>query len=171
MNTEEYTLGECLSACGLRELPPKIGADCNQTWLRAICEVLKVGGRREYCLCENDGHGKPVIKRDFGLCAAIVAVDAIYPFEFADRTIVPAFKSDAEIVHYLSKSKYDKAEIEALLEAGDREEIQRRIHEVALGAQKRKKSEEERVRKMKEMVANKTVKTQKTNGRRKKKID
>lgn len=168
MSSQEITMQECLSVTGLRMLPAKITPSYDKTWIRAIALVTKAGGRREYVLCENDGHDKPVIKRDFGICAAILRIEEIYPYEEADRTIVPMFKNDAEIIHYLCKSKYDKAEIEALLKAGDREEIQRRIHEVALGMQKRKKSEEERVRKMKEMA---TPKTPKTNGRRKKEIN
>lgn len=170
MTPLEITMQECLSATGLRELPQKISADCDKTWLRAICEVVKIGGRREYCLCENKSD-KPSITRDFGACAAIVQVSAIFPYEYADRTIVPTFKDDNEIIHYLTKSKYDKAEIEALLKAGDREEIERRIHNVALGFQKRKIEEKKRVKEIKEY--SEAVKAEKeksrSNGRRKKK--
>lgn len=152
MNPQEETLMECLSACGLRELPPKIDADDNRTWLRAIALCTKVGGVKNFVLCENDGKGHPNIKRDFGRSACIVFIDSIHPFEFADKTIVPTFKDDAEIIHYLSKSKYDRAEIEALLKAGDREEIQRRIHAVAMAAQKSKIAERKRVDEIKEFA-------------------
>lgn len=171
MKPQLETLAECLSATGLRELPQKIGEGYGRTWLRAICEVVKVGGRREYCLCENDGHGKPIVKRDFGACAAIIHIASIHPYEVADNTIVPTFRNNDEILHYLTKSKYDESEIAALLKNGDMPEIQRRINAVAMAAQKSKKSEEERVKKIKEYAE--AVKAEKektkTNGRRKKK--
>lgn len=162
---------ECMSATGLRELPPKISMDDSRTWLRAIALVTKVGGRKEYCLCENDGKGHPNIKRDFGVCAAIVFIDSIHPYEFADKTIVPTFKNNDEILHYLTKSKYDRTEIEVLLKNGDMPEIQRRINAVAMDAQKSKKSEEVRVKKIKEYAEAVKAEKQKTktNGRRKKK--
>lgn len=180
MNPSEETMMECLSACGLRELPPKLDATDKRTWLRAICEVLKVGGRREFCLCENDGKGTVVIKRDFGICASIVQVCAIHPFEFADKTIVPTFKRDAEILHYLSKSCYDRAEIEKLLSIdgkspeqieADRSEITRRINDVALGMQKRKADEKKRVEEIKKFAENAKSEKEKSknNGRKRKK--
>lgn len=171
MSPQEQTMMECLSATGLRELPPKLDANEKRTWLRAIALCTKVGGIKNYVLCENDGHGKAVVKRDFGRAACIVFIDSIHPYEFADNTIVPTFKDDNEIIHYLCKSKYDRAEIEALLKNGDREEINRKINAVAMSAQKSKKSEEARVKKIKEYAE--AVKAEKektkTNGRRKKK--
>lgn len=172
MTPQEITMQECLSATGIRELPPKIGEDYDKTWLRAICEVVKVGGRREYCLCENDGHGKPIVKRDFGVCAAIVYIANIHPYDVADNTIVPTFKNNDEILHYLTKSKYDRAEIETLLKNGDMPEIQRRINAVAMSAQKSKIAERKRVNQIKEFAQKaKEEKKEKlkTNGRRKKK--
>lgn len=168
MNPSEETLMECLSATGLRELPQKIDADDKRTWLRGICEVLKIGGRREYCLCENK-NGQPSITRDFGACASIVQVCAIHPYEYADKTIVPTFKDDNEIIHYLTKSKYDRAEIEALLKAGDREEINRRINEVALSMQKSKIAEKKRCEEIKKFAQKAKEEKEKSNGRRKKK--
>ena len=182
MTPQETTMQECLSAVGLRSLPPKLDANDDRTWLRAIVLCTKVGGRKEYVLCENDGHGHPVVKRDFGICAAIVYIDSIHPYEFADKTIVPTFKSDAEILFYLSKSRYDRAEIESLLSVegkspeqiqADREEITRRINDLALGAQKRKAEEKKRVKAIREYAE--AVKAEKeksrSNGRRKKKND
>lgn len=165
----DTTLQEALQDCGLRELPPKMSANDNRTWLRAIALVMKVGGRRSYVLCENDG-GRPSIKKDYGSCAAIVFTEGLFPYEFADKTIVPTFKDDSEIIHYLTKSKYDKAEIEALLKAGDREEINRRINEVALSAQKSKIAEKKRCEEIKNFAQKaKEEKEKKSNGRRKKK--
>lgn len=173
MNPSEETLTECLSATGLRALPEKLDLNDNRTWLRSICLVTKCGGFKNYVLCENDGKGHPVVKRDFGACSAIVFFDSIHPFEFADKTIVPTFKDDNAIIAYLCKSKYDRAEIEALIKAGDREEIQRRINDVSLGLAKRKKQEESRVKKMKEMAEAAKAEKEKSrsNGRRKKKND
>lgn len=178
MSPQEQTMMECLSATGLRELPPKLDANEKRTWLRAIALCTKVGGIKNYVLCENDGHGHPNIKRDFGYCAAIVFVDFIYPYEFADNTIVPTFKDDNEIIHYLCKSRYDRSDIESLLSVdgkspeqieADRSEINRRINDIALSAQKSKIEEKKRVRAIKEYAEKVKSEKPKTNGRRKKK--
>lgn len=178
LTEKETTLQECLQECGLRELPSAIGADYKGTWLRAIALVTKVGGRKNYVLCENDGHGHPNIKRDFGYCAAIVFVDFIYPYEFADNTIVPTFKDDNEIIHYLCKSRYDRVEVESLLAVdskspeqieADRSEINRRINDIALSAQKSKIEEKKRVRAIKEYAEKVKSEKPKTNGRKRKK--
>lgn len=173
MTPQDITMQECLSAVGLRSLPQKLDLNDDRTWLRAIALVTKVGGRKEFCLCENDGKGHPNVKRDFGVCASIVQVCAIFPYEFADNTIVPTFKDDNEIIHYLTKSKYDRAEIEALLKAGDREEINRRINDLALSAQKSKIAEKKRCEEIKEFAqkAKEEKEKSRSNGRRKKKND
>lgn len=155
MTPQEITLQECLSAVGLRELPPKITASYNKTWLRAICLVTKVGGLKEYCLCDNDGNGHPVVKRDFGKCAAIVLIDSIHPYEEADKADIPALDTDEKIIKYLCKSKHDKAEIQALLAIdgksieqihADRATIDKYIKDIAHGYQKRKADETRRVK-------------------------
>ena len=181
MKNSEYTLGECLNKCGLRSLPDALTNSEQARWINAIVLVSK-GGVEEYCIAKNDGNGKPSITHDFGVCRAITFIKNIYPIErLSDNDIIPRFKNDAEIVQYLCKSKYDRSEIELLLSVdgkspeqieADRSEINRRINDLALGAQKRKIAERKRVNEIKEFAeSNQSQKKTKSNGRRKKKND
>ena len=158
MTPQEETLQLALQETGLRALPSKITSGYNKTWLRAIALVTKIGGRKEYCLCDNDGNGRPIIKRDFGACAAIVSIDDLFPYEETEKADIPVLKTDKQIITYLCKSKYDKAEIEALLStegktkeqiAADRATIDGYIKDLAVGYQKRKSDEVRRVRNLK----------------------
>lgn len=156
-------MSECLSAVGLRALPKKITAKYDKTWIRAIALVTKIGGRKEYCLCDNDGNNRPIVKRDFGTSATIVSVDEIYPYEEADKTDIPSLNTDESVIKYLCKSKHNPDEIKALLSTdgksetqikADRATIDGYIKDIALGYQKRKADEKRRVQRMRKKKEN-----------------
>ena len=163
----DITLQSALQDFGLRELPPEWNPNGDTTLVDGIALAVKSTGN-EYCKVANKD-GKISIVRDYGKCAAIHRIDKIFAVHAITKFDIPRFKTDDEIIHYLCKSKYDQSEIESLLKSGDREEIQRRINEVALSYQKKKYAEEARVKKMKELAESaKATKTQKANGRKKK---
>lgn len=158
MDNKSYTLGECLSATGLRALPKPIAEGENKIWLSGIALVSK-GGFEEYCLVTSDIEGRPSVSKDFGECRAINRFIAIYPVEcYSGFDIIPPLKTDKSIVTYLCKSRHDPAEIEALLSTEgkseeqirkDRAVIDKYIKELAFRNAKAKQAERERVNKMK----------------------
>lgn len=163
MDSKSYTLGECLSATGLRSLPKPIAEGENKIWLSGIALVSK-GGMEEYCLVTSDIDGRPSVTRDFGVCRAISMIVAVYPVEcYSGFDIIPPLKNDKSIVTYLCKNRHDTAEIEALLSSEGKSEEQasrdralvgRYIRELAFRNAKAKQAERERVNKLKNYKAN-----------------
>lgn len=176
MTPLEETLQIALQDFGLRELPSEWISDGTTTLVDGIALVAKSTGN-EYCKVANV-NDKISVVRDYGRCSAILRIDKIFAVNTITQTDIPTFKNDDEIVHYLSKSRYDRAEIEALLSTdnktsqqieSDRSEINRRINDLALGAQKRKIAERKRVDEIKKFAeAAKAEKTQKRGARKKK---
>lgn len=167
MTQLEYTLGECLSDCGLRELPPEWDSK-KTTLVDGIALVVKSTGN-EYCKVANKD-GKIAVVRDYGKCVSILKIERIYAINTITKADIPKFKSNEEIIHFLCKSKYDRAEIEELLKT-DRAEVKRRIRDLALEMEKHKISERKRVDEIKEFAqkAKEEKQKTKTDGRRKKK--
>lgn len=112
---KEITLQGCLQAVGILELPKKITENYNKTWIKSIVLVKKCTGHESYCLCENDGCGKPIIKRDFGRSAAVVAIQSIHPYVELDKKYTPDLRSDKQISLFLVKNGYKEDYIESLL--------------------------------------------------------
>lgn len=163
MNYKDYTLGECLSATGLRSLPKAIAEGDGKIWLNAIVLVSK-GGLEEYCLAANDGYGKPKITRDFGACRVVSRIVSVHPTEtFGGYDIIPPLKTDKAILTYLTKNAHDTAEIEALLSKegkseaqiqADRNTINKYVIDLAMRNARAKLAERERVNKIKSYKEN-----------------
>ena len=180
MDSKTSTLGECLSATGLRSLPEPLKDGEKKIWIEAIVLVSK-GGLEEYCLATNNGLGIPSISRDFGACRAISRIISVHPIEqFDGKNIIPTFKDDNAILIYLTKNAYPVAVIENLLKTDgkteqeiktDREIINKYVVDLAMRNAKANLSEEKRVKWIREFAENsKATKTPKTNGRRKAKV-
>lgn len=116
---EEESLMDALSYSRVTQLGKEWGG--RRPWVKAIVKVEKCDNSRNYALAENDGTGKPNITRDFGNCARIVKVLAIYPTYILKDTDTPNLKNKSEIVRYLSSGGYDADETTALLADTDSE--------------------------------------------------
>lgn len=177
MTPLEETLGEVLSDYGIREIPPEWNPN-ESTLVDGIALVVKSTGK-EYCKVANKD-GKIAIVRDYGRCAVILRIEKIFAVNTITKADIPKFANSDEIIHYLCKSRYDRAEVESLLSVdgkspeqieSDRSEINRRINDIALLAQKSKIEEKRRVRAIKEYAEKVKSEKPKTNGRRRKKTD
>ncbi len=154
LTEKQITLQECLQVAGIRALPKKITSFEDNTWIKAICLVNKIGGRQSYCLCDNDGSGKPAIKRDFGPCVAIVSIEEVYPYKVLDKKFMPDLRSDKQIVEYLSKNGYNESTITAMLDKSshptpesakvDREKVKEYIYKAAIKVSQQMIAEEDR---------------------------
>lgn len=159
LTVTEITLQEALQDFGLRALPPEWTPNRGTTLVDGIALVVKSTGK-EYARISNID-GKISVVKDYGKCSIIIQIEKIFAVNTITRADVPNFKNEAEIVHYLCKSKYDKAEVMALLSnegktesqiALDRKEIENRINDLTLSAQKRKIAERKRVDEIKEFA-------------------
>lgn len=179
LKNEDITLQSALQEYGLRELPPEWNPNTS-TLVDGIALVTKATGQ-EYCKVANK-NGKVCVIKDYGRTSVILRVEKIFAVNTITKADVPRLRNDNEIIQYLGKCKYPRSEIEQLLSmegktesqiASDRAEIERRINDLALEFQKKKIEEEVRVKKIKEFAeaAKAEKQKQKTNGRRKKKID
>lgn len=178
MTQLQYTLGECLSEYGLRELPAEWNPDTS-TLVDGIALVTKATGK-EYCKVANKDGNIAVVK-DFGRTSMILRVEKIFAVNTITKADIPKFANDAEILHYLTKSRYDRAKIESLLSTdnkspeqieADRNGINRLVRDLSLGSEQRKIAERKRVNEIKEFAekAKEEKQKSKTNGRRKKKV-
>lgn len=160
MTIKDETLQLCLQKAGLTELPEAISVDGSdgKTFMTAIALTLRSNGMESYCVVENDGMGKPFIKADFGPLAAVVEIKNIYPVQALDKSVLPPFKSDEDIVKYLCKSLYSEKEIRPLLNdnlknkeqiAKDHATVKGYIVKAAMDFAKRKAAESERVKEIK----------------------
>lgn len=177
MTPLEETLGEVLSDFGIRELPPEWNPNGDTTLVDGIALVVKATGN-EYCKVANKD-GKTSVVKDYGRCAAILRIEKIFAVNTISKFNIPQFKSKDEVIHFLCKSVYDRAEVEALLSTdnkspeqikADRSEIKRRIDELLIGYANRKNAERKRVDEIKQYAeaAKAEKEKSKTNGRRKK---
>lgn len=167
LTNEQITLQSAMQDFGIRELPPEWNPDTS-TLVDGIALVMKATGK-EYCKVANKD-GNIAVVRDYGKCAAILKIEKVFGVNVLTKANIPPFKSDEEIILYLCKSRYDRAEIAELLKT-DREEVNRRINNLALESEKRKIAERKRVNEIKEFAqkAKEEKAKTKTNGRRKKK--
>lgn len=106
---------DALKAIGWPDLPNPIDANYKKRWIKAIVKVRKYNGSESYCIAVNDGNGKPHIIKDFGPTSIISNVISIHPYEETSKKLIPWFRTDRQIVSYLTKSDYDASEITALL--------------------------------------------------------
>lgn len=104
-----------LEAAGIKCLPKVLDSNSKIVWLKAIGLVRKINGQKNYALLEFDGE-KSQIKRDFGVCAAILDVVEIYPYETLERRFMPRITKDAESITYLTKNGYDETMVSQLLD-------------------------------------------------------
>lgn len=150
---KESSLQGCLQKLGLRALPKQETGDRNNI-LQAVVLTRRTNGMESYCIAENDGSGKLAITKDFGPCAAIYSILAVYPIQSVDKKILPDFRSDKQIVDYLCKSIYNKEDIERLLSKEgkspeqiktDRKTVKDYVVKTAIDFEKRKAKEVERV--------------------------
>lgn len=108
-------LEEALSIARLGDLSPAIDEKYRKQWIKAIVKVQRSNGSTGYCLAVNDGSDKPLIVRDLCPNGIIVNILSIHPYEESSDNIIPHFKSDAQVVKYLCKNRYDRAEVERLI--------------------------------------------------------
>lgn len=159
MNIKEESLYQCLQKTGLRELPEAFSPADNDkyTYLSAIVLTARTNGMEAYCVAENDGTGLSV-KHDYGPCAAIREIKAIYPVRKLDRSVVPDLRNDNEIKKYLCKNLYSTQEIETLLSRdgksderikADREKVFQYVIKASVDFSNRKKQEAVRVAEVK----------------------
>lgn len=155
----EITLQEALSDCGLRALPKECKPDGNTVWITAIALVTKIGGRKEYVKCVNDGGGTPSIVRDYGTCAAIVSVNSIHPVDVLDKRFTPDLRSNETVIKFLSKNGYDESAVALLLSKEgktpeqakeDRAAVRGYVNKVAITLAKKTLAEEARCRDIKD---------------------
>lgn len=153
MTPLEETLQLALQDFGLRALPKEWKPNAGAIFVDGIALVVKATGK-EYARVANSD-GKISIVRDYGRCSMVIAVEKYYAVNTIDKSAIPDLRSDKQIVQYLCKSVYDPAEIEALLSKegktpeqakADRDEVKRRVNDLALKYQKRKLAEEKRVK-------------------------
>lgn len=108
-------LETALSVARIADLPPAIDDGYKKHWIKAIVKVQRSNGDTGFCLAVNDGANNPSIIRDFNPTGIIAAVLSVYPYEEAERSPIPRFRSDEQIVKYLCKYGYDRAEVLSLL--------------------------------------------------------
>lgn len=123
MNQKESTLGECLSATGLRNLPKALAEGENKIWINAIVLVDKCG-IEEYCLANNNGLGVPSISRDFGVCRSISRILSIHPIESVSGKYMPDLRSNKAIIAFLGKNGHNENAIANLLDKEGKTENQ-----------------------------------------------
>lgn len=158
ISQKEESLQQCLQKVGLRELPPALEKGSTDSFLTAIVLTKRMNGTEAYCYAENDGDNKPTIKIDYGSSIGIVEIVSVHPVQRIDSRVVPHFRNDEEIVQYLCKNRYDKADIENLLDntgktsymiEKDRATVRSYILKTAIEFQKLNAKEEERVEEIK----------------------
>lgn len=110
-----YGLEAALRAAQIIDLPPAIDDKYKKTWIKAIVKVQRNNGDKGYCIGVNNGDNKPRIIRDFYPTGIIIGYLSIHPYEESARGIMPHFTSGTQILKYLCKYGYDRAEIERLL--------------------------------------------------------
>lgn len=115
LTSKDVTLQSALQDFGIRELPKEWKPESNVVFLNGIALVRKVGGIQEYCRFVNNGFGLPAITKDYGTCAAIVSIDAIYPVEYVEKKFVPDLRSNKAIIAFLSKNGHNENVISQLL--------------------------------------------------------
>ncbi len=91
-NSLNSSLIECLSFCGVREVPPK--DDGENVWIKAIAKVAKVDFTENYVAVAKGKDGEDRIIKDFGNTSAIARVLEYYPYLYLDARFVPKFHDE-----------------------------------------------------------------------------
>ena len=120
-----------LSVARIADLPPAIDGGYKKHWIKAIVKVQRSNGDTGFCLAVNDGANNPSIIRDFNPTGIIAAVLSVYPYEEAERSPIPRFRSDEQIVKYLCKYGYDRAVVLSLLTTDGKTDEQAQNDKVA----------------------------------------
>lgn len=179
MTDKDESLQIALQITGLRSLPDKHD-ERSKVWLKAIALTERANGTQSYVLVENDGNGKPIVKRDLGKAVRIIDISAIYPYETMDKAQKPVLPFDSDTVIFLTKNGYDKEEIETLLNnegksrekvIADRALVQTYIDAVAVKLANEKSKEEEKqkdkIKTYKSRISNGTAERKTSDNRRK----
>ena len=102
-DTKKESLVEAVRCAKITELPEefKESKEDKRYWINAIALVGKKDLSHNYVLMERDAKGKPMVVRDFGRPAIITSIDAIYPYMFLDKSLIPKFNTVEDIKQYL----------------------------------------------------------------------
>lgn len=114
------SLETALRVTQLADLPPAIDEKYSKHWMKAIAKVQRSNGDVGYCLAVNNGDDQPKIIRDFNPTGVIIKILSIHPYVGTTRKIVPHFINDAQIIKYLCKSDFNRADVEPLLATGNK---------------------------------------------------
>lgn len=156
------------------DLPPAIDGEYKKHWIKAIVKVRRSNGDTGYCMAVNDGENNPSIIRDFNPTGIIAAIISVHPYEESERSVIPHFNSAAQVLKYLCKYGYDRAEVKALLATdnkspeqikADREVLKGYIAQVA-SKQARAKSDSDEQAKMLVAMADPKLIEKKTKARK-----
>lgn len=104
----EESLIDCLSWCGVLDLPKKDSGE--DVWIKAIAKVAKRDSTHAYVAMVKDNDGENKVVRDFGSCASIAFVEEIYPYLYLDAKYVPVFKSKTDKKERVDWLKYQGGE-------------------------------------------------------------
>lgn len=141
ITSKQISLQAALQDAGLRELGRPFDPQGNALWLTAIARVLKTNGQEEYVKVVNNGDNKPTVVKDYGSCAAIVKVVALYPIDILERRFRPDLRSPKAVFDFLTKHKYPADKVSALMSkdnktpeqiAADKEAVNRLVTECAI---------------------------------------
>lgn len=116
LTPKQISLQAALKDFGLRELPRELQPD--EIWITAIGFVTKACGKEYVKLVNEDD--KPVVKKDYGTCAAIHKIDRIYPVDKLDKRFTPDLRSNKAIATFLEKNGENLQVVERLLTKEDK---------------------------------------------------
>ena len=114
---EKNSLDEVLSYTKCTELPKPLRK--NDVFVRAIALVRKLNNHESYCIVDNDGTGKPVVKKTFGSISVIKEVKEIYPLSLLEASVVPDFRKKQDVIDFLVCRGENRDIVERMFESAD----------------------------------------------------
>ena len=114
---EKSSLDEVLSYTKCTELPKPLKK--NDVFVRAIALVRKLNNHESYCIVDNDGTGKPVVKKTFGSISVIKEVKEIYPLSLLEASVVPDFRKKQDVIDFLVRCGENRDTVERMFESAD----------------------------------------------------
>ena len=114
---EKNSLDEVLSYTKCTELPKPLKK--NDVFVRAIALVRKLNNHESYCIVDNDGTGKPVVKKTFGSISVIKEVKEIYPLSLLEASVVPDFRKKQDVIDFLVCRGENRDIVERMFESAD----------------------------------------------------
>lgn len=114
---EKNSLDEVLSYTKCTELPKPLKK--NDVFVRAIALVRKLNNHESYCIVDNDGTGKPVVKKTFGSISVIKEVKEIYPLSLLEASVVPDFRKKQDVIDFLVCCGENRDTVERMFESAD----------------------------------------------------